>query len=88
MECGTSVHSNKLLDHDGDPFCVRCHNKVFHLLHPSRLIISSLFQKSFMDLRGMDMHYLGRRAARLPKTVCVLLTCRIISMAGYSTLRT
>ena len=30
-ECGTSLHSNKLLDHDGDPFCVRCHNKVFHL---------------------------------------------------------
>lgn len=28
VECGTSLHSNKLLDHDGDPFCVRCHSKV------------------------------------------------------------
>jgi len=29
MECGTSLHSNKLLDHDGDPFCVRCHSKLY-----------------------------------------------------------
>jgi len=28
VECGTSLHSNKLLDHDGDPFCVRCHSKL------------------------------------------------------------
>jgi uncharacterized paraquat-inducible protein A len=29
MECGTSLHSNKLQDHDGDPFCVRCHSKLY-----------------------------------------------------------
>ncbi|KAF9040155.1 hypothetical protein BJ165DRAFT_1495814 [Panaeolus papilionaceus] len=27
-ECGTSLDSNKLRDHDGDPYCVRCYNKV------------------------------------------------------------
>ncbi|PPR02835.1 hypothetical protein CVT24_002232 [Panaeolus cyanescens] len=26
-ECGTSLDSNKLRDHDGDPYCVRCYNK-------------------------------------------------------------
>jgi len=29
VECGTSLDSNKLLDHDGDPFCVRCHSKLY-----------------------------------------------------------
>ena len=27
-ECGTTLDSNKLRDHDGDPFCVRCYSKV------------------------------------------------------------
>ncbi|KAH8824864.1 hypothetical protein DL96DRAFT_1711912 [Flagelloscypha sp. PMI_526] len=26
-ECGTTLDSNRLRDHDGDPYCVRCHNK-------------------------------------------------------------
>jgi len=29
VECGTSLHSNKLVDHDEDPFCVRCHSKLY-----------------------------------------------------------
>ena len=65
VECGTSLHSNKLLDHDGDPFCVRCHSKVF----PSTFTLQRFYLfiyhclKSFMDPKGMDMHYLGRRVA-------------------------
>ncbi|KIM41704.1 hypothetical protein M413DRAFT_444945 [Hebeloma cylindrosporum] len=29
MECNSSLDSNKLRDHDGDPFCVRCYNKLY-----------------------------------------------------------
>jgi DNA-directed RNA polymerase subunit RPC12/RpoP len=66
MECGTSLHSNKLLDHDGDPFCVRCHSKVLlstFTLEDQGIIIYYCL-KSFMDPKGMDMHCLGRRAAK------------------------
>src|ERR1700678_1719110 len=45
-ECGTSLHSNKLLDHDGDPFCVRCHSKVFCCFSP-QIYYCSLFQKLY-----------------------------------------
>lgn len=50
MECGTSLHSNKLLDHDGDPFCVRCHSKVLSstfLLFKGIIIYLLLSQKLY-----------------------------------------
>ncbi|KAF8154082.1 hypothetical protein B0H34DRAFT_817995 [Crassisporium funariophilum] len=28
VECGTSLDSSKLRDHDGEPFCVRCYSKL------------------------------------------------------------
>ena len=65
MECGTSLHSNKLLDHDGDPFCVRCHSKVPFFYSSNVLLFNFYCLKSFMDPKGMDMHCLGRPVAKL-----------------------
>jgi hypothetical protein len=59
------LHSNKLLDHDGDPFCVRCHNKVLPSTFTlQRLLFIYYLLESFMDPKGMDMHCLGRRVAK------------------------
>jgi hypothetical protein len=36
IECNTTLDSNRLRDHDGDPYCVRCYSKVYLCLHASR----------------------------------------------------
>ena len=62
MECGTSLHSNKLLDHDGDPFCVRCHNKVFafHFYSSKGIIICSLMSQKLYGPQGNGYALLGK----------------------------
>lgn len=42
VECGTSLDSHKLRDHDGDPYCVRCYQKVVYIYHVSTSELKSL----------------------------------------------
>ena len=81
MECGTSLHSNKLLDHDGDPFCVRCHSKVLSSTFTLQRYYLFIYHylKSFMDPKGMDMHCWGRRVVKLLLFVSSYLLFSIIT---------
>lgn len=61
VECGTSLHSNKLLDHDGDPFCVRCHNKVLTSTFTlQKVIVCLLLTQKLYGPQGNGYALLGK----------------------------
>jgi len=49
------LDSSRLRDHDGIPFCVRCHGKVRLITCKERKVL--IMGGSFMDLEGADMRF-------------------------------
>jgi hypothetical protein len=50
VDCGTSLDSYKLRDHDGEPYCVRCYQKVrftFITLQPLDLLTDTWFLQAY-----------------------------------------
>ena len=60
VECGTSLDSHKLRDHDGDPYCVRCYQKVVCVCNVSSCELKSLDPLQAYGPQGNGYALLGK----------------------------
>lgn len=78
VDCGTTLDSHKLRDHDGEPYCVRCYQKVrtFNFCNKRRL----KWVCSTMDPKEMAMRFLERPEVELIHTTVIYSYLRTLPL--------